>query len=151
MPNSPDNTKRREELAREQSLTVLEQAIGDREQVAGDRDQSRIDHEQINHDDRREGNAASDHREDHINDDRQAEELDKIRARLNLPTSEQPDAADAIPTALPDPAGSDRPRPPESLDRSRAAGRAGLGGGASWTEAGRAGLRRGGSWAARGC
>jgi hypothetical protein len=124
MPNSPDNTKRREELAREQSLTVLEQAIGDREQVAGDRDQSRIDHEQINHDDRREGNAASDHREDHINDDRQAEELDKIRARLNLPTSEQPDAA-------------------ESLDRSRAAGRAGLGGGASWTEAGRAGLRRG--------
>ena len=122
MPRDPDDPARAHALAKEQSLTELEQAIGDREQLVGDREQSRIDQEQLNHDDRRNDDATSDHSEDRILDDRQARidreqltrdvrqesldhgqegrdnqqhALDKTRAMLNLPTSQQPDAASA--------------------------------------------------------
>jgi hypothetical protein len=150
MPTSRDDTKRREELAKEQSLTVLEQALGDREQLAGDREQARIDHEQVNHDDRRQHDTTSDHREDCINDDRQAridreqlsrdvsqesidhaqegrdnqqQALDNTRARLNLPRSQQPDAADAslIAQGATDRARAARERAETALIRAQAA------------------------------
>src|ERR1039457_4154550 len=122
MPRNHDSPARPRELAKEQSLSELEQAIGDREQLVGDRDQSRIDQEQLSHDDERGDTTSGAIGEDRILDqlqarigrqqrnrdisqrgldhaqvgcDKQQRALDETRQRLNLPTSEQPQPANA--------------------------------------------------------
>ena len=117
----PGEPARAEELAREQSLTELQQALGDREQLVGDRDQVRIDQLQLHHDEARQAGAGKD-RLAPILDDRQARidreqfsrdvnqegldhaqaerdnqqtSLDAARMTLSLPIGEQPEVADA--------------------------------------------------------
>ena len=150
MQKQTDQPERSEELAREQALTELEQAIGDREQFAGDRDQARIDQQQLSHDQQREEAATSDTRVRPILDDRQAridreqvnrdvnqesldnaqhgrdvqqEALDDTRAMLDLPTSEQPVAADAgtIRRGAMERASASRERAETALIRAQAA------------------------------
>jgi hypothetical protein len=115
-----DRTRPRE-LAREQSLSDLEQVVADQEQLRGDQEQAGIDQAQLAIDGRRSLAVVGDEREGRILNDRQAridraqvtrdtgqesldhsqegrdhqqQALDETRIQFNLPASEQRKAPD---------------------------------------------------------